>query len=102
MKEIINKLSKNIAYYSFGLFIILYSFCNIFFTAKQYGISRINVCYFGIDVLHIVMVFLLFIAIIFVLKTNLSRKSNVMFLVFLVDIFYGWIILDKNKSPCIN
>ena len=48
MKEIINKLSKNIAYYSFGLSIILYSFCNIFFTAKQYGISRINVCFLAL------------------------------------------------------
>ena len=77
MISFINRIGKEIAYLSFFIFVILYSTCNIFFTAKQENVGYLNnYIYFGINVVHIILVLFLLFIIYKIIRLNLSRKAN--------------------------
>ena len=81
MTRFINKLSEIVAKNAFVLFVLLYSFANIFFTVRQFNIGDNRANYqFGIDAIHIVLLICILCLFYIVVKLNINRKQNLVFL----------------------
>ena len=105
MKLDIKKLGVVIAKYCFLLFTILYAVGNIFFTVRQFNIDDNRANYlFGINLIQIVLVAIIFVGIYHLIKKNYynldDKKFIIVFLIVASVVGLYWVL--SNPQELVN